>query len=466
MNRIPIRLIGLSLLFCVPALVAQSPKTQSTPPANTASLPSAGELADRCARASGGAQAWASLSSLVLKGTIEMPALQIKGRVELYEKSPNRLLRVVSVAEKQYVQKHGFDGQTGWELDPRKGLRQLSAVELEQAKLEAIFDSDVRLKQLYPDMRVIGKSKIGDRDAYAVVARTRPSAKPSTFFFDAQSGLRIAEDSDVLAPNGKIEKTTVFYEDYRSVAGVQIPFRLRFTSPSINFTITFDEAHPNEPLDDSLFAMSSQPPTPLAPGPASADALDEGSVDGNLYRNKFFGLEYRFPQGWTPHGEETKKHLMEVGRNAVSNNNALEDSAYRNAEKRTAVLLSVFRYPLGKPVDDNDSIQVLSEDVRFAPGIQSGKEYLQLMANNLKRTSVPIEFQGQPLQISVAGQTFYRQDLLLTVRGKSVYEAFFVSIIKEHALAFIFVGSTKQSCDDLVKTLDTLHFSQQISAEK
>lgn len=469
MHRTPLHLIALFLVSTSP-LWAQSPAARSSVPSGDAApFPSAAELADRCAQASGGAQAWAKVSTLVLKGSIEMPALQVKGRVELYHKSPSSFLRVVSIADKQYIQKHGFDGQTAWEFDPRGGLRQLSAAHLEQAKLEAIFDSDVRLKQLYPDMKVLGKSKVGDRDAYVVLARTRPSAKPSKFYFDAQSGLRIAEESDSLAPNGQIEKNTTFYEDYRSVAGVQIPFRLRFVSPSVNFTITLDEARANDSLDDSLFAFSSQqPPAPPAGSATVADSSspDVGTVEGNLYKNKFFGLQYQFPEGWTPHGEETKKHLMEIGRNAVSGNNALENGAYQDAEKRTLVLLSVFRYPLGTPVDNNDSIQLLSEDVRFAPGVKSGREYLQLMAGSLKRSNLPIEFQGEPTTATAAGQTFYRQDILLTVRGKSVYEAFVVSIVKEHALSFVFVGSSEQSRDDLAKTLETLRFSQQISAEK
>lgn len=465
MQRFAVRLMTVSLFLSISPLLAQSPRAASTPPANTPSLPSAAELADKCARASGGSEAWARLSTLVMKGAIDMPALQLRGRVELYMKAPSSLLRVVSVAEKQYIQKHGFDGQTAWEMDPRNGVRQLHAAELEQAKLEAIFDSEVRLKQIYPDMKVLGKSKVGDRDAYVVLVRTRPSAKPSRFFFDIQSGLRIAEESDVLAANGQLEKATTLYEDYRSVAGVQIPFRLRFTSPSVNFTITLEQARANDPVEDSVFAMPSRQEAALVASPPNAapESVDEGTVQGNLYQNTFFGIEYQFPQGWTVHGDETKKRIMEVGRNAVEGNTALEKSAYRDAEKHTIVLLSVFKYPLGTPVDYNDAIQLVSEDVRFAPGIKSGREYLQLMANNLKNGNLPLVLQGAPSQITIAGQTFYRQDALLTVREKSVYESFIVSIIRGHALAFIFAGGGEQSRADLAKTLETLRFRQQIS---
>ncbi len=80
--------------------------------------------------------------------------------------------------------KNGYDGQVGWDLGPPKGLRRLVAADLEQARQEAIFDSDVRLKELFPDMQVVGKAKVGDRDAYVALMRTRPSAKASKYYFD------------------------------------------------------------------------------------------------------------------------------------------------------------------------------------------------------------------------------------------------------------------------------------------
>src|SRR5262249_49373399 len=159
----------------------------------------------------------------------------------------------------------------------------------------------VRLKELYPAMSVVGKSKIGDRDAYVALMRTVPSAKPTKFYFDAQTGLRIAEESDTLAPSGQFEKTTAYYEDFRTVNGVKIPFRVRFTSPTVNFTINIQEAVANVAVDDSVFAMPSEQHTATGNTTAngSSSTLDEGEVEGNLYKNRFFGLTYKFPQGWT-----------------------------------------------------------------------------------------------------------------------------------------------------------------------
>jgi hypothetical protein len=139
--------------------------------------------------------------------------------------------------------------------------------------------------------------------------------------------------------------------------------------------------------------------------------------------------------------------------------NAVERGSYEAAEKRTTVLLSVFQYPLGTPVAYNDSIQLMSEDVGFAPGIKTGKDYITLMSNNMKRSNLPVETQGEPVKLTLAGHTFYRQDFFLNVRGKSVCEAFVVTILKEHALAFVFVAENDDARNTLTKTLETMRLN-------
>ena len=262
-----------------------------------------------------------------------------------------------------------------------------------------------------------------------------------------------------MGPSGQFEKTMTYLEDYRAVGGVQIPFRIRFTSPTVNFTITIESARANVEVDDALFAM----PTPetlqaQTGGSGTAEGPDEGDIDGNLYTNKFFGLAYKFPEGWTPHGEKTKKHIMEIGKDAVSGETSIEKSVYQDAEKRTLMLLTVFKYPLGTPVDDNDGITLMSEDVSFAPGIRTGQDYVQVMKRSLTASKVPMEFQGEPTELNVSGQMFYRQNAILTVRSKQVYEAIVTTIVKEHALAFIFISTSDTSRNELVKTLETARF--------
>jgi hypothetical protein len=237
---------------------------QSAPPPKAAAkeeaLPSVDELAAKCARASGGKEAWAKLSTQVLDGTIELTAYGLTGKVKFIAKAPNKMLHVVTLADGQFEQKQGFDGQVAWKSDTQTGLKKLEGAELEQAKMEAIFDSDVRLKELFPDMKVTGRAKVGDRDTYTVLAH-EPGGKADTFYFDAQTGQRIAVDSEGPDESGNVVKANIFLEDFRAIDGIQMPFRIRIESPAANLVITLQEVHHNVPIEDSIFAMpASQPP--------------------------------------------------------------------------------------------------------------------------------------------------------------------------------------------------------------
>jgi len=233
------------------------PQTQNAPksaPAKTEALPTADEIAAKCAKGSGGKEAWAKLSTLVMKGTMEIPAANLTGTVEIYTKAPNKTLRIISLADGQFVQKEAFDGQVAWRSDPQTGLKRLEGAELEEVKTESAFDTDVRMKELYPDMKVTGRAKVGDRDAFTVFTR-EPGGRAVTLYFDAQNGVRIAEDSEGPDENGKTQKISTFFEDYRTLGGVQVPYRVRGEAATFTFVIRIQEAQFNVPVENAMFAM-------------------------------------------------------------------------------------------------------------------------------------------------------------------------------------------------------------------
>jgi len=255
-----------SVLFFAHVCVANpqaTPQPQSPSP-KADPLPSVDEIAAKCAKGSGGKEAWAKLSTLVMTGTMEIPAASLTGKIEVYAKAPNKTLRIVTLADGQFVQKEAFDGKAGWKSDPQTGLKRLEGAELETAKMESAFDTEVRLKEIYPDMKVTGRAKVGDRDAYTVLTH-EPGGKTLTFYFDAQTGVRIAEDSEAPDQSGQVQKTSIFFEDYRPLGGVQIPYRIRGDAASFSFVIRIQDARYNTPVDDAMFAMPAASPSPTSP---------------------------------------------------------------------------------------------------------------------------------------------------------------------------------------------------------
>lgn len=248
--------LGLALLFLISAAPAhsQTAPAPKEPAAKEEKLPSVDELAEKCAKGSGGKAAWAKLNTMVMTGTVDVPTFGVSGKVEIFAKRPNKILRTTNIMDGQFIQKEGFDGQAAWASDPQKGLRAVTGAQLEQTKVEAIFDTDAHLKEVYPDMKVTGRTKVGDRDAFTAVAH-EPGGKTLTMYFDAQTGLRIAEDSEGPDETGTVVKANILLEDYRPEGDIQIPHTIRIKAPNVTLTITIDGVKLNEPVDDAKFAM-------------------------------------------------------------------------------------------------------------------------------------------------------------------------------------------------------------------
>ena len=256
MNR-KLKYFSIASLLLVWTTTSYCQAAKDPAPKDTAKeekLPTADELSEKCAKGSGGKEAWAKLKTMVLTGTVDIPTFNATGTIEVYAKRPNKSLRVTALSNGQFVEKEGFDGQAAWRFDSQNGLKTLVGKELDQARFESVFDTDVRLKELYPDMKVTGRAKVGDHDAFAVVAH-EPGGKTVTMYLDAQTGVRVAEDSEGPDESGNVVKTKLLFEDYRSGGGIHIPYRIRISAPNVSVVIQIQDVKFNDPVDDAKFAI-------------------------------------------------------------------------------------------------------------------------------------------------------------------------------------------------------------------
>jgi hypothetical protein len=240
------------LIFFLLALIAVAPvfaqdKTAATP---ATPLPSVDQILAKYLQASGGKAAYEKLTSRVEKGTFEIPAMGIGGPIEIYAKSPNKSFVMVTF-EGMGAYKEGFTGTVAWVLDVETGLREKSGPELAMAKRNADFYAPLHLKEHYSKMEVKSKQKVGDKEAYVIVA-TPAEGSPETLYFDAQSGLLIRQEMDVETPQGKTH-ADIYLEDYREVDGVKIPFTVKQNTDTISFVIKLTEVKHNVAIEDAKF---------------------------------------------------------------------------------------------------------------------------------------------------------------------------------------------------------------------
>jgi zinc protease len=245
----------LALSFSAYAQTSARPAATASPakaaaPANAAALPSADQILDHYLQASGGRDAWKKLTTRVSKGTIDVPAMNMSGTLELTEKAPNLTLAVVSIGGAAFRQ--AFDGKVGWSDDPQNGLRELSGDELEETRRDADFAHPVNLHSLYKTFTVTGAEKIDDASVYVVEA-TPEVGGMEKMYFDAQTGLLVRTISQRHTPDG-VSSIQIDLSDYRDVDGVKLPFSVHQAAGETAFTMKFEEVHHNVDVDNAQFA--------------------------------------------------------------------------------------------------------------------------------------------------------------------------------------------------------------------
>jgi len=231
------------------ALSARGLAAPQTPPA--APLPSVDQVLNRYVNAVGGRSAWLNVTSRMTTGTIEVPAANLSGTIELREKAPDRILSEIRIAGVLFRQ--AYDGTVGWTDNVRDGLHQQTGVELSEAKRDADFYHPLDMRKLYTKLTIVGVEKINDHETYKMEAEV-PDDPPDEIYFDTTTGLPDRVVSHRHNPQGVVDFLEDF-DDYREVDGIKRPFTIHETTGENVLTIHISEVRNNVFLDDSVFTM-------------------------------------------------------------------------------------------------------------------------------------------------------------------------------------------------------------------
>jgi hypothetical protein len=210
----------LMLLLCAAAVSARAQTVSKTEAAKTLKPEiSAEEVLEKHIEALGLRKAGAQSTSFSIKATMEMPARGVKGTMEIFGKAPDRLLTITNINGVGII-KQGYDGKVGWSQNPYEGLRAVEGDELEQLKQQAVFNPELKWRELYPKVELTGKAKVGEKEAY-VLRLTDKSAHIITKYYDAATFLLLRADTVVEGPQGKFPIET-HYTDYRDIGGIKV----------------------------------------------------------------------------------------------------------------------------------------------------------------------------------------------------------------------------------------------------
>ena len=245
-------LLSLFMAFSVFAQQSkpQMKSDQAGEMAAKSSMPTVDQILDKYVQAIGGKAAIEKHTSRIMKGAFDVPAMGLSGSAEIYAKAPDKSLAVITIPGFGVV-REGFDGTIGWAEDPQTGLREKSGAELATTKLDAYFHRELNIKKLYPKIMLKGEDKVGDRAAYVLEA-TPPEGDPEKWYFDVKNGFLLRTDAERESPFGKIP-IEFYFDNYKEVDGVKLPFSLRQVAPGFAANLTIKEVTHGEAIDDGKF---------------------------------------------------------------------------------------------------------------------------------------------------------------------------------------------------------------------
>lgn len=280
-----LRLPHLALAVCLPALgVATRPAAavaaptaapaRPAPAAKTAaSLPPArpvDAILHDVVEALGGAAALNAHHSLREKMTITFQGLGITGTAEHVSAAGDKALTTTEIPNVAST-REGTDGKTAWSQDPINGLRVLTGAEAEQAHIEAAWNQELRLKELYP--KIEAKNEVAaDGTPVECLVLTPKLSPPMTDCFDARTHLMVRQRGVRPGPQGDTPFVSRV-KDWRKVSGIELPFVTEMQVGPLAFVGTVTEAALDVPVNAAMFEAPAAA-TGESPGGARGKTAD------------------------------------------------------------------------------------------------------------------------------------------------------------------------------------------------
>jgi hypothetical protein len=226
------------------------------PLARAAEPPGLEEVISRHLEAHGGRERWSAIESLRITGTYrafstESPFTLIRKKDDKYQLDVKLDGRLVLTA---------YDGKAAWWDNHwiQPGARKIGGADLAVAMRDADFVSpffDYQSKGW--QVKLVGETEIEGIPAIGVEL-TRDDGQTETWYLDPKTYLEVARVSPG-SDFGRPMPQRTFFDDFRPVAGVLIPYRTETQWYTRDRVMEVEAIEVNVPIDDALFAM---PPPP------------------------------------------------------------------------------------------------------------------------------------------------------------------------------------------------------------
>lgn len=188
-------------------------------------------------------------------------------------------------------------------------------------------------------------------------------------------------------------------------------------------------------------------------------SFDYGSIKDNKYTNSFFGFEMNIPEDWIVQSKEQTENLMKAGKEMVAGDDKNLKAVISASEVNSANLLTVFKHEIGAPIDYNPNFMVVAENLKNAPGVKNGADYLfqcrkLLEMSQVKYDTIDSEFK----QMMINGQEFHVMNASMSFMNLNIKQQYISTVKEGFALSCIVSYTKENQKEELDEVINSIQF--------
>ncbi len=203
--------------------------------------------------AHGGAEKWNEIKSMKITG--KYTSFSIPKGFTTYKLRPNKFYSHYHLGKHQVTE--AYNGETGWTIDPWQDIdfpRRINKAETNRLLQKAVFCTPLfNYKKEGYKAEFVGKENLEGVDVYHIKL-TKPDNSEETWYLDASTYLAyksLSSWTDFAYPT----RQYVYYDDFREVHGVKIPFYVERTFGTRYRVTEIENIELNPEIEPSIFEM-------------------------------------------------------------------------------------------------------------------------------------------------------------------------------------------------------------------
>lgn len=283
-------LISLLLLLGATSPVARSQEAQ--------------KVVEQYVKAAGGARALSKIRTLSMEGTFTTDDGK-SGTYTLDTKLPNRYYSELVIGEQNLIE--AYNGKSAWHRDAAGELATLVGSDEMQLEAAAQYYNSrlVNPKKEKKALALVGHAQVLGKDALEVEITSATGMKRNVYF-DPQTHLIVKETATV----GGVEEE-ILYDDYRTVDGVKLPYRIELHRAGAKYDITVTRAVINGTIGERVFDFPIKSQVKLPDLKALFKEIDDNQKAIDKIKENYAGTETEEETEYESDGKVKKRETHE-----------------------------------------------------------------------------------------------------------------------------------------------------------